>query len=432
MRSISFRAYTTLILAALLWFLGKFARYAYPPLFETLQANYGISNAFIGTVYTGLLTVYALLQFPSGAIADKIGPVKVIVAGGLLASVGSLLMVFDAPLSVLVMAMLLIGVGTGAHKTVAVQVLSIVYPEKTGRTLGIFDTFGSYGGVGASFVVTAFIVVPPVLESVVAILPGESWRGVFLLSGGVGLALTAGFGIYVPRQLENRSDSATDESEAEQDHSRDPQITDYLKQLTKPRFFMFLLAAVLFSFTYNGAVAFFPLYLSEGLGLESTVANLLYSTVFAVSVIQIVTGDISDRVGRLPIMTAMLALSGVALLISTFLQGSSVLAIGLIIVSFAIGTHGFRPVRGVYLVEILPDWIVSGGFGIVRTILMVAGAISPPLVGYIADVSNFRVAFGFLAVSMLGGAALCGGLLVIEQTNYSLRTGASELLTKRR
>ena len=431
MRSINIRVYTTLILASLLWFLGKFVRYAYPPLFETLQTNYGISNAIIGMVYTGLLTVYALLQFPSGVIADRIGSVQVIVAGGVLASVGSLLMVFNAPLFVLVIAMLLIGAGTGVHKTVSVQVLSVVYANKTGRTLGVFDTFGSYGGVGASFVVTAFLVVPPILESIVALLPGEAWRGVFLFSGVAGLLLAGGFGIYVPKQLNNKSGTVESDEESEQDDTPTPKIRDYLKQLTKPRFFMFLLAATMFSFTYNGAVAFLPLYLSEGLGLQNTVANLLYSSVFAVSVVQIVTGDISDRLGRLPIMTSMLGLSGMALLVSTFLQGKSIVLIGAIIVSFAVGTHGFRPVRGVYLVEILPDRIVSGGFGIVRTILMVAGAISPPIVGYIADLSNFRVAFGFLSISMLSGAALCSGLLALEQTNYSLEDGVSAAIRDR-
>lgn len=431
MRSINIRVYTTLILASLLWFLGKFVRYAYPPLFETLQTNYGISNAIIGMVYTGLLTVYALLQFPSGVIADRIGSVQVIVAGGVLASVGSLLMVFNAPLFVLVIAMLLIGAGTGVHKTVSVQVLSVVYANKTGRTLGVFDTFGSYGGVGASFVVTAFLVVPPILESIVALLPGEAWRGVFLFSGVAGLLLAGGFGIYVPKQLNNKSGTVESDEESEQDDTPTPKIRDYLKQLTKPRFFMFLLAATMFSFTYNGAVAFLPLYLSEGLGLQNTVANLLYSSVFAVSVVQIVTGDISDRLGRLPIMTSMLGLSGMALLVSTFLQGKSIVLIGAIIVSFAVGTHGFRPVRGVYLVEILPDRIVSGGFGIVRTILMIVGAISPPIVGYIADLSNFRVAFGFLSISMLSGAALCSGLLALEQTNYSLEDGVSAAIRDR-
>jgi MFS family permease len=431
MRSINIKAYTTLILASLLWFLGKFVRYAYPPLFETLQTNYGISNAIIGMVYTGLLTVYALLQFPSGVIADRIGSVQVVVAGGVLASVGSLLMVFNSPLFVLVIAMLLIGAGTGVHKTVSVQVLSVVYTNKTGRTLGIFDTFGSYGGVGASFVVTAFLVVPPILESVVTLLPGEAWRGVFLFSGVAGLLLAGGFGVYVPKQLNNSSGAEESDEESEQDDAPTPKMRDYLKQLTKPRFFMFLLAATMFSFTYNGAVAFLPLYLSEGLGLENTVANLLYSLVFAVSVVQIVTGDISDRLGRLPIMMLMLGLSGIALLISTFLQGDSIVLIGAIIVSFAVGTHGFRPVRGVYLVEILPDRIVSGGFGIVRTILMVVGAISPPIVGYIADLSNFRVAFGFLSISMLIGATLCSGLLVLEQTNYSLEDGVSAAIRNR-
>jgi len=42
------REYDVLVLTSLIWFLGKFVRYAFPPLFEPLQASYGVSNAAVG------------------------------------------------------------------------------------------------------------------------------------------------------------------------------------------------------------------------------------------------------------------------------------------------------------------------------------------------------------------------------------------------
>ncbi|MUW15968.1 MFS transporter, partial [Halorubrum sp. CBA1125] len=82
-------AYDVLALTSLVWFLGKFVRYAFPPIFGTLQASYGVSNAAVGAAYSGLMIVYALLQFPSGAIADRIGAVRVIATGAAVAGVGS-------------------------------------------------------------------------------------------------------------------------------------------------------------------------------------------------------------------------------------------------------------------------------------------------------------------------------------------------------
>lgn len=399
--------YATLVLAAGIWFLSKFLRYAFPPLFETMQASYGISNAEVGTIYTGLMVVYASLQFPSGMLSDRFGSVRVVVVGALVASLGSFVLVFDSPAAVLAAAAVLVGAGTGAHKTVAVGILSRVYPNRTGRVLGVFDTFGAYGGVGASAVVTLFLVAPPALDGLFSLLPGATWRGVFLLSGVVGVALAGAFARYVPRQL-----PASPEGDADAEET--PSASAYLRQFSNPAFTAFVLVTVLFSFTYNGAVAFLPLYLSEVAGLETTTANLLYSALFAVSVVQVLTGDVSDRTGRLPIVVVTLSLAATALLGTIVLADAGVVVLGAVVVAFAVGSHGFRPVRGVYLVELLPDRIAAGGFGIVRTLLMAAGAASPAVVGFVADGFGFRAAFALLSSSLVGAAAVAAGLLLVS------------------
>ncbi|RYJ08201.1 MFS transporter [Halogeometricum borinquense] len=418
MGSLRLMRYATLAVTAAIWFLAKFVRYAFPPLFEAFQASYGLSVATVGLVYTGLMTVYALLQFPSGMLSDRFGSVQVITAGSIVAALGSLTLVFDAPAPLFVVAAVLVGAGTGAHKTVSIRVLSRVYPSRTGRVLGIFDTIGSYGGVGASAVVTLFLVVPPIARPLISRLPGEPWRGVFLLAGLFGILLAAAFAWLVPSQL-----AATDDPNATQDDDgRDPTVFDYLRQFSDLRFSAFILVTIFFSFAYNGAVAFLPLYLSETADFTTTTANLLYSVLFALSIVQIVTGDISDRTGRLPILVVTLVVAAAALVALVVFASAGPLVLGSAVVALAVGSHGFRPVRGVYLVEILPEWIAAGGLGVVRTLLMGAGAVSPAIIGYVADVFNFRIAFVVLAASMAGAAALAAGLLLSERdTSTSVR-----------
>ncbi|OYR44294.1 MFS transporter, partial [Halorubrum sp. Ea8] len=152
--------YDALILVSVIWFLGKFARYLFPPLFGPLQSTYGLSNATIGAAFSGFMIAYALMQFPSGAVADRIGPVPVVVGGASVAGVGALALVVDSPFAALVAAMAVIGVGTGVHKTVAVRLLARVYPARMGRMLGIHDTLGALSGVVAPAVVVAFLSPP--------------------------------------------------------------------------------------------------------------------------------------------------------------------------------------------------------------------------------------------------------------------------------
>ena len=400
--------YDALILVSLVWFLGKFVRYLFPPLFESIQGAYGVSNATVGTAFTGFMIVYALLQFPSGAVADRLGPVRVIVAGALVAGAGSLALVFDAPFAALVAAMLVVGAGTGVHKTVSVRLIARVYPARTGRMLGAHDTLGAMGGVAAPAVVVAVLSAPPALAAVLARLPGADWRAPFLLTG----VLAVGLAVATAVRLSG-SPAATGATGSDGD---DPDTREYLRLFRNPRFSAFVLVTVGFSFAHNGLVAFLPLYLSEAAGLATSTANLLYSLVFAVTFVQLVTGDLSDRVGRFPVMVGTLGLAATALvaLVSLPTLGAGAVAAAVVVALFGLGSHGFQPVRSAYLMELLPERLAGGGLGVVRTLLMGAGALAPSAVGIVADAVGFRPAFALLAGSMGLAAVVAGGLWLTQ------------------
>ncbi|MCU4971245.1 MFS transporter [Halobacteria archaeon AArc-m2/3/4] len=418
--------FDALALTALIWFLAKFLRYAFPPLFEPLQGAYGVSNTVIGAAFTGFMLVYALMQFPSGLLADRLGSVIVITAGALLAAVAAFVVVLEPPFAFLVGAMMLMGAGTGAHKTVAIRLLSRTYPARTGRALGVLDTVGTFGGVAAPAAVVAVASVPLLFD------PG--WRTLFFAAGLVGIGLAAAFAIQVPKRLPGEASTITEvdaesgsktgagtETEIETD-SVEPAagnssagVQRYLELFREWRFSVFVVVTILFSFTYNGVVAFFPLYLVQEAGLDGTTAGLLYSVLFALSLVQLVTGEVSDRIGKLPVIVATQGLATVSLAAFVLLTGTGgPLVLGATIVAVGIGSHGFRPVRGSYLMSVLPTSIAGGSLGIVRTLLMGAGAISPTVVGYLSETVGFRPAFWLLTASIALATALSAVLLVLE------------------
>jgi len=73
--------FDVLILTSGVWFLAKFLRYAFPPLFPQLRDLYGVSNGVLGAAFTAMMLVYALLQFPAGVVADRLGAARVVAAG---------------------------------------------------------------------------------------------------------------------------------------------------------------------------------------------------------------------------------------------------------------------------------------------------------------------------------------------------------------
>ncbi|KOX95329.1 MFS transporter [Halorubrum tropicale] len=383
------RRYDALALTALVWFLGKFLRYAFPPLFGKFEVIYGVSRTALGAAFSGLMLVYAAMQLPSGLIADRYGSVVVIMFGGVITGSGALMLVVDGPFPLLVVAMLLVGAGSGTYKTVAIELLSRIYPSETGRSLGVFDTVGSLAGVAAPASIVAATALPSVF--------GAPWRTLFLAGGLATIAVAAAFAVRVPRHLPDRSITPDGPDST-------PAFREHLDLFSQPRFSAFVAVTILFSFTYNALVAFLPLYLTAAGELSSTTANLLFSILFAVSLVQLATGEASDRIGVLPILVVTLVAATVGLIGLVVLSGHvGAIALGASMVILGLGAHGYRPVRGAYLMEVLSGDVAKGTLGVVRTLLVGAGAVGPAVVGYLSDVTNFRVAFTVLTVAF--GAA---------------------------
>jgi len=354
----------------------------------------------LGTAFSALLLVYAALQFPSGLLADRFSSVTVIGAGAVLAAIGALALAFDAPLVVLFGAMLTIGAGTGTLKTVGVRLLSRAYPEQTGRALGVFDTFGAFGGVAAPAVVVVFADLPGVV--------GAGWRTTFLLASVVGLGVTAAFVARVPARLPDADGTGTHPSGG-------VPYRAYVAMFREWRFSTFVAVTILFSFAYNATIAFLPLYLTREAGLASDTASLLFSALFVVSLVQLVTGEVSDRTGTLPVIALTVGLATVGLGSVILLTGvAGPTALGAAVICLGIGAHGYRPVRGAYLMSVIPASVAGGSLGAVRTIQMIAGASSPALVGIISETAGFRPAFWLLTAALAAATGLSVVLWIAE------------------
>lgn len=401
-------AYEIFLITAGLWFLGKFIRYAFPPLFDEFQVTYGVSTAAVGFAYTGFMALYALLQFPSGAIADRIGSVRVITAGALVAGVGSFWLLFSPPFAALAMAMIVIGAGTGAHKTVSVRLLSNVYPSHLGRALGVFDTIGASGGVVAPLIVAAILSYGVL-----------GWPGFFGVTGLVFIAV-AGFFYW---RMERDDRVSRDSSPA----GGESAISSYRATFRRPRMLAFVALTILMAFAYNGLVAFLPLFLTVEGGVNPALASVIYSILFVASVVQILSGEAADRFGSLRTLTvcmlgATLGIAGI-ITVTTVSGGELATTAGLVAISAVIlvvglGAHGYRPARDVYVVSAVPDATTGGTLGVIRTLLMGSAAIAPTVVGVIGEVDSLLTAFVVLGIAAALGLAIAIGLLITGRGSH--------------
>ena len=80
------------IVAVLAHAIGMFHRAAMAPMADRIMADFDISAVAFGSLGAVYFYIYAAMQLPSGTLADTLGPRKMIIAGLLLSSVGSLVM----------------------------------------------------------------------------------------------------------------------------------------------------------------------------------------------------------------------------------------------------------------------------------------------------------------------------------------------------
>lgn len=389
--------YEPLMIVSLLWFLVQFLRFAFPPLFGTLQSEYGVSNAGTGLLFTSLMMAYAVMQFPAGAVSDRIGRPQTISVGAFLFSLVGIAVLLAVNFVLLFALVVLLGATTAAHKTVSINLVSNRYPANTGFCLGVLDTVGQFGGVAAPLVAVAF------LHSV-------GWQWTFVMAGIVGVGLAGLNWLRV-------DDAPTAAGESVTDLNRDEPTSraTYADILSNRRLVVFIGVTMTFTFAWNGVSAFLPLYLATETDVSTRLSNLLYSGFFVVSLSQLATGRISDSVGQL--WVAVSTFGGMVLTVLFLLIFEGTIIISVLTLTMGVAFHGFRPVRDSYLMTLIPESIGGGSLGIVRTGMIVVGAASPAVVGFVADIAGFTSAFGVVLGVLLVGGLLTGGLAVTGSAN---------------
>lgn len=421
-------AYDVLAISSSIWFMVLFVRYLLPPLFPHIQDVYGVGSAETGLLLTVLMTCYALMQFPSGALSDRFGRDRVITASTVSFSAAALVVAAPGEFSLLLVGVALVGLGTGAFKTAVLNHLAEVYPRQSGQTIGFMDTVGQFGGVLA-----------PAL--VVALLSWSlGWRKAFVAAAFVGFGLaivshrriagderaTAGDERATkganhpsadgatekgsdPEEAAERPDDSAEAAAEDADRARD---SSYLGAFSNPTFSAVVVVSMLFTVAWGGLTAFLPLYLIEQKGFAPGLANLVYGGLFVMTLSQPLTGWLGDHTGKLLVLTVMVSLGGVGIL--GLLVAESILVAVVGTFAFGAGFHGFRPVRSSYLVGAIPDAVGGGTLGIVRTLISGCAAVSPVAVGIVADWYDYSTAFELIGVSVVLAVALAAVVLVAD------------------
>jgi len=367
------------------------ARLLLSPVVPLVLVEFDASKAAVGAALTGMWAVYALVQFPSGVLADRYGERRLVLLGVAGAGLGAGLVAVAPSLVLYGVAALLLGAGTGLFFAPASALLSRLFEDR-GGALGALTAAGAVAGV-------AF----PAAGSLVGVRVG--WRPAVAL----GLVVAVPVVVATLRLVPPTPPTAPDR--------RLRAVVDWdriFELLGRPGVAYTALLALILGFTFQAFSSFFPTFLHEYRGLSTDVAGLAFGGAFALSSLaQPVAGRVSDAASRDTAIaaSALLAGSGIAVLVAV--PGAAGLLGGTCLLGIGISWPG--PVQARFM-----DQFAAAergfGFGLVRSVYMLLAASGSVVVGGLADAFGWPVAYGAVV-------ALLGGCLVVLGANRVLGLG---------
>lgn len=344
--------------------------------------DFQTTEATIGLALTGMWAMYALIQFPSGVLADRLGERPLVLAGVVGAAVGTALVALSPSVLAFGAATIVLGAGAGLFFSPATSLLSRLYDEH-GGALSVLTGAGAVAG--AAF---------PAVGGVLA----ERYGWEVAVGAGVGVALPAAAATLVfvpalpPANPERNLAAAFDPSRIAGVLSRPPLA--YTTAL-----------AVIGGFTFQSVSSFLAAFLVAHRNLSPSTAAAAFGAVFAISsVAQPVNGRVSDALSRDAAIALSVTLAGIGIGTLVLVSGPFGTVAGVAVLGAGISWPG--PIQARFM-DCLPEAERGYGFGLVRTVYMFLAASGSVVTGTVASAVGWTAAYG-LVVALL---VTCLGLL---------------------
>ena len=184
---------TALFLLTALNLLNYLDRYILPAVQTQIQDEFHVSSERIGLVTTAFIWCYVLAAPAVGPLADRFSRKWIVVAGGALWSVATLLTAVTHSYSTLLIRHTIVGIGEASFGIIAPTIVADLFPEaKRGRILGIFY-LALPVGAGLGYIVGGIVG------------GAHGWRAPFYLAGAPGLLLVLAIAFLpeVPRGIQD-------------------------------------------------------------------------------------------------------------------------------------------------------------------------------------------------------------------------------------
>ena len=375
--------------------------YAWSIFVAPLEREFGWKRAQTSTVFTIAVVMFAVSFVVAGRLQDRFGPFWIAITGGVLVSLGFFLCAYTTSLHYLYFCYgVLGGVGNGFGYATVVPVMAKWFPDKRGLAIGL--ALAGYGGGSAIF--------GPIAD--LAMFPHFGWRSTCMILAGIFfvMTMTASFLLKNPSEKSaimqrERAPGAFARSATESDAS----FRQFLpsEMLRTPAFYLMWLGFGLGSSA--GLMVISQLVpFAKSQGIPSAALATMGLVVGAAGNVsgRIFSGWLSDTLGRLHTLRAILAISTLAMP-ALYRVGAHVAALylGVFAVYFCYGAQA--SVNPATVSDFWGTRHAGVNYGLLFSAWGAAGIIGPTIGGVLFDrYKNYEAAF-YAAGALAAIALVC-------------------------
>lgn len=377
-----------------LFFLGWVFMYAdrniLSPVMGSIGEEWGLGKAQMGLMSTVFFAGYALMQIPTGFLADKFGRVKVLVVGYVLFGVATFLSGLATSFVIFLVVRALTGLGEGTYYGSQYGISSSIVSEKYRGLVSAIINSGMAFGISLGFMLSSYF----------SYTLNKGWQFPFYVFAIPTILVALLIAFFVrddSHKVKNKQTAGKQEK------------MEMKKLFTKNHIFVYIL---IFCSLYGffGMLTWLPYYLQTARGVEASQTGIISSLVPWASIPgALLFGYLSDRIkSKKPLIIGLALAGAICQFAIPYTENYSLLLVGLALYGL-LGKLALDPVLIAYMADITPSSMYSRVYGFFNFSGMLSSIFAPYITGYFADETG-SLEFGFY---LSGGLLIVGGLLFI-------------------
>lgn len=371
--------------------------YAWSVFVAPLEKEFGWKRAQTSMAFTIAVVVFAITFILAGRLQDMFGPFWVSITGGLLVSLGFFLSAYTTSLNYLFICFGAIGgLGNGFGYATPIPVMAKWFPDKRGLAVGL--AVAGYGGGSAIF--------GPLAGNY--LIPTYGWRATFQILGVIFLVMTMVGAFLLKNPPALYKPAGWTPAPAAKSAATTYEFTPGEAIRTPTMWFMWVAYALGTSAGLMVISQLVPFARSKGVPLALATTGIFIGAAGNAAG-RILSGWISDAIGRLNVLRLMIAISAVAMLILPHTGGIAAVPVFMYVVIFVVywcyGTQ--LSVNASTTADFWGTKNAGINYGILFTSWGVAGIIGPRIGGMMYDrYKDYQAAF-YWAAALAVIALIC-------------------------